>query len=346
MKVRSIRQLAATVTLAAASAVWAAAPAAAERQKVNIAFVVVDEDPLAQAMHVMADYIERSIPGRFDVEVYPGSTLFKQTQQIPAMQRGQLEIGYVNMFDVAPVIPEASILTAGYLIRDVEHHCTVLNSEFGQSLLANIEEKLGIVTLGQALIGKRTLVLRKARDVTSPADLSDITMREVGNEAFQFLAEALGARPTPIAYSELYLAMQTGTVDAFAGFSTAMENTKFYEVAEQLVRTEHLLSVDLIGVSKVFWDTLSEPEKAVVREAAAAASVFATNNRLRAEETALERLSGELGMIVSAPDVTPFREYMRDKYLNSKFADAWPDGLFDEISAMPSEPGCSLTVSD
>lgn len=288
MKARSLRHLAAGVALAATAA-FTAAPASAQ-QTVKIAFVVVDEDPLSQAMHMMAEYMERAMPGRFDVEVYPASTLFKQSQQIPAMQRGQLEIGYVNLFDIATVIPRASILTAGYLIRDVDHHCAVLNSDFGQELLSEVEDKMGIVLLGQALIGKRTLVLREARDVNSPADLADITMREVGNETFQFLAEALGAKPTPIAYSELYLALQTGTVDAFAGFSTAMENTKFYEVTEQLVRTEHLLAVDLIGVSKVFWDDLSEHEQQVVREAAQVAGMFATNNRLRAEETALDRL--------------------------------------------------------
>ena len=331
-----------TVAGAVSGIALACGIAAAEPQKVNIAFVVPEEDILGQAMHLMADYMERSLPGRFDVAVHGSSTLFTQSQQIPAMQRGNLDIGFINMFDVSPNIPEASILTAGYLVRDVEHHCSILNSEFGKKIRADIEEKMNIVPLNQALIGSRTLVLRKKQDVTKPEDLANITMRETGNEAFQFLAEALGAKPTPIAFGELYLALQTGTVDAFAGFSTAMKTTKFYEVTEQLVQTNHLLGVDLIATSKKFWDSLSDDEKQVVREAADVASAFTIANRKRAEANAIAELTGELGMTVTSPDVEPFRAHMKEKYLNSKFAQAWPAGLWDEIQAMPSDPDCTL----
>lgn len=335
-------QICKTVAGAVSGLALACGIAAAEPQKVNIAFVVPDEDILGQAMYMMADYMERSLPGRFDVAVHGSSTLFAQSQQIPAMQRGNLDVGFVNMFDVSPNIPEASILTAGYLVRDVEHHCAILNSEFGKKLRADIEAKMNIVPLNQALIGSRTLVLRKKQDVNKPEDLANITMREVGNEAFQFLAEALGAKPTPIAFGELYLALQTGTVDAFAGFSTAMKTTKFYEVTEQLVQTNHLLGVDLIAVSKKFWDTLNDSEKQVVREAADVASAFTITNRKRAEANAIAELTGELGMTVTTPDLEPFRAHMKEKYLASKFAQAWPVGLYDQIQAMPSDPDCTV----
>ncbi|MGH7004106.1 MAG: hypothetical protein ACREIP_09165, partial [Alphaproteobacteria bacterium] len=85
-----------------------------------------------------------------------------------------------------------------------------------------------------------------------------------------------------------------------------------------------------------------DQEKAVVLEAADVASTFATNSRLRAEESALERLV-ELGMEVTTPDVEAFREHMTAKYLNSKFAEAWPEGLWEEIQAMPSEPNCKMS---
>jgi len=315
--------------------------AAQQPQKVNIAYVVPDADILGQSMYIMADYMKRSLPGRFDIAIHGNSTLFPQSQQIPAMQRGNLDIGFVNMFDVSPRVPEASILTAGYLVRDVEHHCVILNSEFGRKVRADIESKMNIVTLNQALIGYRTLVLRKKKDVKTPADLANVTMREVGNEAFQFLAEALGAKPTPIAFGELYLALQTGTVDAFAGFSTAMKSTKFNEVTEQLVQTNHLLGVDLISVSKRFWDSLNNQEKQIVREAATAASDFTIANRKRAEANAVAELTKD-GMTVTTPDVAPFRAHMRQKYLASKFAQAWPAGLYDQIAAMPSDPDCRI----
>jgi TRAP-type transport system periplasmic protein len=320
----------------------ALAPANADPRDVSIAFVVPEAEILGQSMHVMKTYMERALPDSFSVEIYGGSSLFQQAQQIPAMQRGNLEIGFVNMFDIAPNIPQASLLTAGYLIRDVDHHCTVLNSQFGQQIMRDMIEEMGIVPLSQLYIGYRTLILRQAQDVNSPEDLANVTMREVGNEAFQFLAEALGAQPTPIAFSELYLALQTGTVDAIAGFSTAMNTTNFHEVTEQLVQTNHLLSVDLLSVSKVFWDSLNDHERQVVREAAEAASMFSVNTRRRAEENAIDDLVNNLGMIVSEPDIEPFRAHMRDKYLNSRYANDWPEGLYDELQAMESVEGCRL----
>ena len=327
-----------------AAGLLAGAAAVSQPRDVSIAFVVPEEEILGQSMHVMKTYMERALPESFSVQIYGGSSLFQQAQQIPAMQRGNLDIGFVNMFDIAPNIPEASLLTAGYLIRDPDHHCAVLNSEYGQGIIAAMIEDMGIIPLSQLYIGYRTLVLRRAQDVTGPEDLADLTMREVNNEAFQFLAEALGARPTPIAFSELYLALQTGTVDAFAGFATAMKTTNFYEVTEQLVQTNHLISVDLLSVSKAFWDTLSEHEQQVVVEAAEAASLFALRTRQRAEDNALDELVNELGMTVTTPDTEPFRAFMRDKYVNSRFAADWPEGIYDELADMPAEPGCRLNL--
>lgn len=327
-----------------ASGLLAGALAHAQPRDVSIAFVVPEEEILGQSMHVMKTYMERALPDSFRVQIYGGSSLFQQAQQIPAMQRGNLDIGFVNMFDIAPNIPVASLLTAGYLIRDPDHHCAALNSDLGQDIMRQMIEDMNIVPLSQLYIGYRTLVMRRAQDVNVPADLANVTMREVNNEAFQFLAEALGARPTPIAFSELYLALQTGTVDAFAGFATAMKTTNFYEVTEQLVQTNHLISVDLLSVSRAFWDSLSEHERQVVTEAAEAASMFALRTRQRAEENALDELVNELGMTVTTPDVEAFRAHMREKYLNSRFADVWPEGAFDAIAGLESVPGCRLNL--
>jgi TRAP-type C4-dicarboxylate transport system substrate-binding protein len=331
----------AAVAFGAAACFSAFNPASAEPEKVSISFVTVEEDPLTQAMYILADYIERALPGRFDIGVYPASTLLQQSENIPAMMRGNLQFGYVNFSDIAQHVPEASILTAGYMLRDVNHQCVVLNSDWGQDVLKQVEEKMGIKVIGQGLVGYRTLVLREKQDVQTPEDIANLTIREIAAEPYQFLGEALGAKPTPIAYSELYLAMQTGTVDAFAGYATAMINTKFYEVSEQFVLTNHLLSADLIGVSMKFWETLTDDEKDVIREAGQVASLFETNTRLRAEKTGIEEMKAA-GLEITTPDVDAFRARMKEMYLNSKFAENWPEGLWDKIEAMPSDPECTL----
>ena len=340
MRVTSTKGALAALALGAAACFSAPGPASAQ-EKVSISFVTVEEDPLTQAMYLLADYIERSLPGRFDIGVYPASTLLQQSENIPSMMRGSLQFGYVNFSDIAQHIPEASILTAGYMLRDINHQCVVLNSDWGQDVLRQVEEKMGIKVIGQGLVGYRTLVLREKRDVQTPEDLADVTIREIAAEPYQFLGEALGAKPTPIAYSELYLAMQTGTVDAFAGYATAMINTKFHEVSEQFVLTNHLLSADLIGVSMKFWETLTDDEKDVLREAGQVASLYETNTRLRAEKSSIEEMK-EAGLEITTPNIDAFRARMKEMYLDSKFAEAWREGLWDQIEAMPSDPECTL----
>jgi TRAP-type C4-dicarboxylate transport system substrate-binding protein len=340
MRVTSTKGALAALALGAAACFSASGPASAQ-EKVSISFVTVEEDPLTQAMYLLANYIERSLPGRFDIGVYPASTLLQQSENIPSMMRGSLQFGYVNFSDIAQHIPEASILTAGYMLRDINHQCVVLNSDWGQDVLRQVEEKMGIKVIGQGLVGYRTLVLREKRDVQTPEDLADVTIREIAAEPYQFLGEALGAKPTPIAYSELYLAMQTGTVDAFAGYATAMINTKFHEVSEQFVLTNHLLSADLIGVSMKFWETLTDDEKDVLREAGQVASLYETNTRLRAEKSSIEEMK-EAGLEITTPNIDAFRARMKEMYLNSKFAEAWREGLWDQIEAMPSDPECTL----
>jgi len=340
MRVTSTKGALAALALGAAACFSASGPASAQ-EKVSISFVTVEEDPLTQAMYLLANYIERSLPGRFDIGVYPASTLLQQSENIPSMMRGSLQFGYVNFSDIAQHIPEASILTAGYMLRDINHQCVVLNSDWGQDVLRQVEEKMGIKVIGQGLVGYRTLVLREKRDVQTPEDLADVTIREIAAEPYQFLGEALGAKPTPIAYSELYLAMQTGTVDAFAGYATAMINTKFHEVSEQFVLTNHLLSADLIGVSMKFWETLTDDEKDVLREAGQVASLYETNTRLRAEKSSIEEMK-EAGLEITTPNIDAFRARMKEMYLDSKFAEAWREGLWDQIEAMPSDPECTL----
>jgi TRAP-type C4-dicarboxylate transport system substrate-binding protein len=341
MNVNSSKGALAAVAFSAAACFSAFSPASAEPEKISISFVTVEEDPLTQAMYLLADYIGRSLPGRFDIGVYPASTLFQQSENVPSLTRGNLQFGYVNFSDIAQQIPVASILSAGYVLRDINHQCAVLTSDFGQDLLKQVEEKMGIKVIGQGLVGYRTLVLGKKRKVETPADLANVTIREIGAEPYQFLGEAIGAKPTPIAYSELYLAMQTGTVDAFAGYATAMINTKFYEVSEQFVLTNHLLSADLIGVSIKFWDTLTDDEKAVVQEAGQVASMYETNTRLRAEKTAIEEMKA-VGLEITTPNIDAFRKHVKEKYLSSKFAAGWPEGLWDKIEAIPSDPNCTL----
>src|SRR5204863_1475208 len=106
-------------------------------------------------------------------------------------------------------------------------------------------------------LGTRQLILRKTREVKTPADMAGVKLRMPGSETWQFLGEALGAKPTPMAFEEVYLAMQTGTVDGLENPLPDAEAAKFYEVSKQVALTGRRVSNTFFAVAQASWNALS-----------------------------------------------------------------------------------------
>lgn len=296
----------------------------------------------SQALEIMKDYIDRSLPGQIDVQNYPGNTLFKQPQIIPELLRGNLEGVLIDTFFISRKVPTASILSTGYLVRDLPHACGILQSEFGKKLRAEIENNMKIKILALNYLGTRTLVMRKAAEINTPKDLAGVKQREPGSKGWQFTAKALGSNPVSIPYGELFLALQTGTADAYSAPASAILSMRFHEVSEQVVLTNHLTSYNMFAVSTRFWDSLNEEQRDVVSEAAQAGYAFSTRNRYRAEAKALAQLR-ELGMKVTTPDIEAFRKHVFAAYTGADFAKDWPKGILDQLAAIPGSSGnCAL----
>jgi tripartite ATP-independent transporter DctP family solute receptor len=288
---------------------------------------------LSKSLVVFKDALEEEAPGQFDVQIHLNATLFAQGTEIPAMQRGNLEIGLISPQDVAEQIPEYSIFTAGYLIRDRDHLEKIFSSDIGDEVFAKIADDLGVQPLGTQYHGQRHILLRDAKDVQTPDDLAGMKLRVPGSESWQFLGGALGGNPTPIAFDEVYLALKTGTVDAVEQPLADVISAKFYEVTEQVVLTGHLVSTIFFAMAKPFWDSLSEEEKGYVQAAADAAIAF-NNDGISATEGEAQDFLREKGMTITTPDLEAFRNHVVEAYLNSDFSADWPAGMVDRINAL------------
>ncbi len=131
-------------------------------------------------------------------------------------------------------MPEWSILTAAYVLQDVDHLQAVFDSDVGEQLNAMAEE-IGLHILAPVYFGTRQVNLVPEDEVQTPEDLNGITLRMPGGDAWQFLGEAIGANPTPLAYAEVYTALQTGAIDGQDNPLPNDYNMKFYEVTSQIV---------------------------------------------------------------------------------------------------------------
>ncbi|MFQ5972373.1 MAG: sialic acid TRAP transporter substrate-binding protein SiaP [Alphaproteobacteria bacterium] len=334
---RTIRRgvlAAAVVVLAPAAVAGFSVPAMAQQPlTIRISTPAVPGDWHTESLYIFKEWLERSAPGQFDVQVFPNATLFKQGTEPAAMQRGNLDMALISMQDISKQIPEYSIFTAGYLIRDPDHQQKVFSGEIGQEVFGQVEEQMGIKVLNTSYLGTRQLNLRDVRDVSTPSDLDGVKLRMPGSDTWQFLGKALGANPTPLAFPEVYLALQTGTIDGQDNPLPTDKSAKFYEVTEQIVLTSHLVDAVFLAMAVSTWQKLDPAQQELVAAAAQHAAAFNNENRIRDEANLLSFFK-EQGLTVTTPDVDAFREHVQQEYLASEFSATWPEGLIERINAV------------
>jgi tripartite ATP-independent transporter DctP family solute receptor len=313
------------------AAVAAAGPALAEPKVIRISTPGSENEVQSKGLVVFKEELEKLMPGAFDVQIHYNGTLFAQGTEIEAMQRGNLEVGMTSPQDIAVLIPEFSIFTSGYLMRDAAHLDAVYDGDIGAEYKARVADGLDLQIIRSQYLGARQLVLREPREVMVPADLAGLKLRMPGSEAWQFLGNALGGNATPLAFEEIYLALQTGTIDGLENPLSDVISAKFYEVSKQIVLTDHQVSNTFFTVARPFWDGLSDDEKAAVEQAEAAAKAYNDAAVLAAEAEAVAFLESK-GLTVTTPDVAAFRTQVQEKFLASDFAKTWPTGLLDRIN--------------
>jgi TRAP-type C4-dicarboxylate transport system substrate-binding protein len=263
-------------------------------------------------------------------------TIFAQGTELDAISRGNLEMSITSAQELAQFFPEFSIFTAGYVHQDSEHQVAVFNDELMDPFKAKVEDELGVKLLSVMYLGRRQVNLRQSKDeltVMTPADLAGVNLRMPGTDAWQFLGKALGAAPTPMAFSEVYTGLSTGAVDGQDNPLPTVVDKKFYEVTEQIVLTSHLVDLNYIAINAAVFNKMSAEQQATVQAAADAAA--ASGRRIQLElEGSLVAFLEEQGMDVYEPDTAAFRNQVQSMYLGSEFAATWPAGVLDKINAL------------
>ena len=310
-----------------------ASPSLAQTKTVlRISTPAVPDDWHAKMWTVFKDALEKSAPGEFDVQINLNASLFKQGAEPAAMARGNLELSSISAFDIAKIVPEFSVFTAGYMVRDPEHQQKVFSGPIGAELFKTVAEKMDVTVLSTAYLGTRQINLREVRNVKVPADLKGIKLRMPGSKEWLFLGEALGATATPLAFGEVYLGLKTGTIDGQDNPLPSVRAAKFYEVTKQIVMTSHLVDGIFIAMSNKSFNALTPAHRQKVLAAAQAASAFNNENRLKEESQLVDFFKKE-GLQVTVPDVDAFRKSVQATYQNSDYAKVWPKGLVERINS-------------
>ncbi len=269
-------------------------------------------------------------------EPHYNASLIAQNSELEAIASGDLEMSIASAQELAQYFPEFSIFATGYVHQSAEHQVAVFNDPLMDPFKQKVEDELGVKLLAVMYLGKRHVNLRQCKDevdVQTPADLAGINLRMPGTDAWQFLGKALGANPTPMAFTEVYTALQTGSVDGQDNPLPTVVDAKFYEVTCQIALTSHLVDLNYVAFSKAVWDELTEAQQAVVKKAAEDAAESGRQAQLKKEEDLVAFLE-ENGLTIYEPDLAAFRSHVQAQYVGSEFAASWPDGVLDAINAL------------
>ncbi len=284
----------------------------------------------------MAEVFAPMVAGFADYQPGYNGTLFAQGTELEAISRGNLEMSIASAQELAQFFPEFSIFATGYVHQDAAHQVRVFNHPLMDPFKQTVEDALGVKLLSVMYLGRRQVNLRQSKDeltVTTPADLQGVNLRMPGTDAWQFLGKALGASPTPMAFTEVYTALSTGAVDGQDNPLPTVVDAKFYEVTKQIILTSHLVDLNYIAFSKALWDEMTPEQQLTVQRAADAAAAVGRLRQLE-KEASLSAFLQSQGVELYEPDLAAFREHVQGQYIGSEFAADWPEGLLEQINSL------------
>jgi tripartite ATP-independent transporter DctP family solute receptor len=277
---RSSRLLAAAAAIGAALCLSPPAPAAAQTTlKMNIS--LSENSHYGVAVDTFAREVEKRTQGRYKVQNFYSGALGAERESIEALQLGTLDLTMTSTGPVPNFVPEVAIFDIPFLFRDYAHARAVLDGPIGQAMLAKFPPK-GLVALAWGENGFRHMTNSK-HPVVQPEDLKGLKMRTMENPVHIQAYKAFGIIPTPMAFTEVFTALQQGTVDGQENPLSVIESAKLDQVQKYLTLTGHVYSPALILVSKAQWDKLSAADRQAFLDAAKEA-VKADRARIDADE--------------------------------------------------------------
>ncbi|MCY7305854.1 MAG: TRAP transporter substrate-binding protein DctP [Rhodoferax sp.] len=318
--------------LAAATALVALSvlPTALAQTEIRISTAAPDNAPLSDAFRLIKTRMEAKFPGAVKVTVHTASSLFKQGTELPALQRGNLEMASPVTFEIEAQLPEYGVFGAAYLFRDADHLIKTFRSDIGKEYYDDIAAKMGLVILDTAYLGTRTINLTSDKKIEKPSDLAGTKMRMPPGAAFQVLAKALGTTPVSMPITEVYLGLKTGAIDGQDNPTNMTRDWKFHEVTKQVVLTRHLVQPVFLAIAKPVFDKLTPAQQTELRAAAREAADIQIAKTLQDEKSAIDTFRAA-NVRISEPDIAAFRALVQKEYEAPGVTAKWKPGLMARI---------------
>jgi tripartite ATP-independent transporter DctP family solute receptor len=298
----AIRLLAACTLLTGAMGSLGLAQA---QTKLKWAHVYETSEPFHKWSVWAADEIRKRSNGKYDIQVFPASTLGKESDINNGLTLGTVDIILTGASFAGNSYKPLAITYFPFIFRDAEHQLKYAKSDVFRELAKGYDDKTGNHITALNYYGARHVTSN--RPIAKPDDMKGLKIRVPDAPAYLAFPKSLGANPTPIAFAEVYLALQNGTVEAQENPLPTIEAKKFYEVQKNISLTGHIVDSLLTVVSGQLWGKLSEPEKKMFTDVMQEAAEK-TGREIIASETRLVDEFKKKGINIINVDKSAFRE--------------------------------------
>lgn len=307
---------------------------AAEAQtKLKWAHVYEPNEPFhTQSVWAAGEIVKRT-NGRYSIDVYPSSQLGKETDINQGLSLGSVDMIISGSSFAARSYPPIGITYYPYVFRDANHLIAYTKSDVFKELAKGYTDKTGHQILAVTYYGARHT--SSNRPIKTCADLKGLKMRVPDVPAYLAMPRACGANTAPIAFAEVYLALQNGTVEAQENPLTTIEAKKFYEVQKHIALTGHIVDHLNTVVSANLWKKLSDEDKKIFSDVAQEAAARATAD-IQTKEKELVDFFRQKGLTVTEVDKEDFKQNVLKNVTFESFGYRKPD--YDKIQAIKSEP--------
>lgn len=316
-----------TLLLSGIATVALSASAMAADMTLKLGHLANEDNIWHKASLKFAEELATLTDGRIEVEVYPNETLGKEVDVINGMQLGTADMTITGE-SLQNWAPMAALLAMPYAYNSLEDMDSVAGGELGDRIEAQIIEKVGIRPIAYFARGPRELTSN--RPITSPDELNGLKMRVPNVPLFLNVWKALGANPTPMAFSEVFTSLQNGTIEAQENPLALIKSANFNEVQKYINKTDHVRSWIYLTISEMAWNQMSEEDQANVMEAAKRTQEYERELFLADEEQLVTQLQ-DLGVEFVDVDNEAFAAAAKEAVLSSVSEDIRPDveALFD-----------------
>lgn len=320
------------IALAATTAMALPATAQEADRVLKWAHVYEASEPYHTCAVAAGDTLAERTDNRLGIEVFPASSLGKEVDINEGLGFGTVDIIWTGQLFAGRAFGPIAIGGAPFMFRGYDHWDAYRNSDLFGEMLEGYNDATGNHAITLAYYGARHTTSNAP--ILEPADMEGMKLRVPNAPLYMMFPRAVGANPTPIAFAEVYLALQQGTVDGQENPLPTIQAKKFYEVQSDINLTGHIIDSLLGIVGGPTWGSLDEADQATLTTVIEETSVCVTD-QIRASEAELADWFREQGNNVNEVDITPFREAVMEMH-NGEMA-TWDQETYDQLQAIGND---------